>query len=377
MSVTVCLGTSNTLRYPQGGHLWVFLNWALGFRAAGAGRVIWLDVADLAEPPAVRRERVARLRCRLTGYGLADALALVTPEGEAIPDDDTGCLGPEAATAADLLFDLRYDLPAALVRRFHRSALLDIDPGILQFAIEQGRLRPAPHDAYFTIGEAVAGPGSRGPSLGKAWISVPPCVSTQDWPAQPPLDGGAYTTVSHWDMREWMIDDAGAAYKNDKRAAFQAFVELPRRVAAPLELAIHLAGDRAEQARLEAHGWRVREAHDVAATPQDFQQYVQRSRGEFGCARPAYVKMRTSWISDRTVCYLASGRPAVIQHTGPSRHLDQRDGVRRFRTLDEAVACVREIESNYALHAAAARALAEEHFDARAAAARVLDHALG
>jgi hypothetical protein len=178
-------------------------------------------------------------------------------------------------------------------------------------------------------------------------------------------------------MEEWMIDDAGAAYKNDKRAAFDAFVDLPPRVAVPLELAIHLDGDRAEHARLEACGWRVREAHDVAATLEDFQQYVQRSRGEFGCAKPAYVKMRTSWISDRTVCYLASGRPAVIQDTGPSRHLDGRDGMRRFRTLDEAIACIREIESDYAMHAAAARALAEEHFDARAAAERVLDHALG
>jgi hypothetical protein len=74
---------------------------------------------------------------------------------------------------------------------------------------------------------------------------------------------------------------------------------------------------------------------------------------------------------------LASGRPAVIQDTGPSRHLDDRDGMRRFRTLDEAIAGIREIESDYAMHAAAARALAEEHFDARAAAERVLDHALG
>jgi hypothetical protein len=88
----------------------------------------------------------------------------------------------------------------------------------------------------------------------------------------------------------------------------------------------------------------VRRERVGAGTLEDFQQYVQRSRGEFGCAKPAYVRMRSSWISDRTVCYLASGRPAVIQDTGPSRHLDN---------------------------------CAEERFDARAAAARVLDHALG
>lgn len=377
MSVTVCIGTSNTLRYPQGGHLWVFLNWALGFRAAGAERVIWLDVADLDDPPARRRERIVLLRSRLAPYGLSEAVALVTPDGNALPEDDTGCLGPDAAAAADLLFDLRYDLPGALVRRFRRSALLDIDPGILQIAIECGRMRPAPHDVYFTIGEGVGAPGWPYPTLGQTWIHVPPCVSTQHWPAQPPPADGAYTTVSHWEMNEWMVDADGTSYKNDKRAAFRAFLELPRNVAAPLELAIHLAGDRAEQAMVEAHGWRVREAHDVAASPEDFQRYVQRSRGEFGCAKPAYVRMRTSWISDRTLCYLASGRPVVIQDTGPSRYLDGRAGVRRFRTLEQAIACLRDVEAAYAAHASASRALAEAHFDARAVASRVLDHVLG
>ena len=377
MSVTVCIGTSNTLGYPQGGHLWVFLNWALGFQAAGARRVIWLDVADLDDPPAGRRERIALLRSRLAPYGLSDAVALVTPDGKALPDDDAGCLGPDAAAAADFLFDLRWNLPGALVRRFRRSAFLDIDPGILQIAIERGRMRLAPHDVYFTIGEGVGAPGWAYPTLGQTWIHVPPCVSTQHWPAQPPPSDGAYTTVSHWEMKEWMIDADGTAYKNDKQAAFRAFLELPRSVSARLELAIHLAGDRAEQAIVEAHGWQVREAHDVAASPQDFQRYVQRSRGEFGCAKPAFVRMRTSWISDRTVCYLASGRPVVIQDTGPSRYLDGRAGVRRFRTLEQATACVHDVEAAYAAHASAARALAEEHFDARAVASRVLDYVIG
>ena len=261
--LTVCLGTSNTLRYPQGGHLWVFLNWAAGFRAHGA-RVIWLDVIDASDSLPAIRHGVDILKTRLEPFGLSAAVALVAPDGTSVPGScDTGCLGAGEATAADLLFDLRYDLPACLVKRFRRTAFLDIDPGVLQLAMSQGRMNPAPQDVYFTIGEWVGQPGTRLPSPELEWVHVPSCVSTEDWQPSPPPPEGAFTTVSHWDMNEWIVDDDGSFYKNDKRSGFLPFVTLPRRVAAPLELAIHLAGEEAERRMLERHGWRVREAHDA------------------------------------------------------------------------------------------------------------------
>jgi hypothetical protein len=371
--LTVCLGTSNTLRYPQGGHLWVFLNWAAGFRAQGA-RVIWLDVVDANDSLATMRQRIDALKARLAPFDLASAVALITAEGTSVPDAAaSGCLGADEASSADLLFDLRYDLPASLVKRFRRTAFLDIDPGILQLAMSRGRVSPAPHDVYFSIGETVGQPGSRVPWSGLDWVHVPPCVSTADWQASPPPGDGAFTTVSHWDMNEWIVEDDGSFYKNDKRSAFVPFVELPRRVRTPLELAIHLAGDEADRRMLEAHGWRVREAHEVASLPLDFQRYVQSSRGEFGCAKPAYVKMQTSWISDRSLCYLASGRPVIVQNPGPTRYLSGREGVLRFDAVDDAVECFRAIDADYRGHCAAARALAEEHFSASRVAATVLE----
>lgn len=368
----VCLGTSNTLRYPQGGHLWVFLNWALGFRAHGC-RIIWLDVIDPNDSPQQLQQRISILKSRIAPYGLADVVALVCPDGKPV-EYDTGCLGPDIAASADLLFDLRYDFPESLVKRFRRTALLDIDPGILQIAMAKKHMNPAPHDVYFTIGENVGKPGSRFPSLGIDWIHVPPCVSLEYWPTPSPPAGAPFTTVSHWYMNEWMVDDDGSVYKNDKRSAYLPYLDLPKRLFIPLELAIHLAGDTTERRILEDHGWRVKEAHEVAATPADFQHYVQNSRGEFGCAKPAYVRMQTSWISDRTLCYLASGRPVIIQDTGPSRYFNGREGALRFRTPDEAVECFKAIESDYPAHCAAARALAEEHFSASKIAATVLHH---
>ncbi len=373
MSLTVCLGTSNTLNYPQGGHLWVFLNWALGFQAVGC-RIIWLDVADTNDTPASLTRALGLLRQRVAPYELADAIALTTPDGNAVPKEfGLDCLSPDDAASADLLFDLRYDFPTSLVSRFRRSAMLDIDPGILQIAMQGKHMNPAPHDVYFTIGETVGRSGVRSPSLGLEWVHTPPCVSLARWPALRPPPDGAFTTVSHWCMPDSMIDEDGRVYRNDKREGFLPYIELPRRVSTPLELAIHLAGDRLEREMLEGHGWRVKEAHEVAATPVDFQTYVQSSRGEFGCAKPAFVKMQTSWISDRTLCYLASGRPAIIQDTGPSRYFSGREGVLRFTTFDEAIECFRALESEYARHSTAARALAEEHFAASKVVPRVLE----
>jgi hypothetical protein len=368
---TVCLGTSNSLRYPQGGHLWVFLNWAAGFRAHGC-RILWLDVIEPTDTGESLQHKIAKLKSRITPHGLADSIVLVQPDGTPL-EHRTDCLDLEEAISADLLFDLRYDFPESLVKRLPRTALLDIDPGILQVAMKRKDLTPARHDIYFTIGETVGQPGSRIPSLGIDWVHVPPCVSTELWPATPIPSDGAFTTVSHWYTGDWMVDDDGSFYENDKRSAYLPFLELPKRVRAPLELAIHLAGDPVEREVLESHGWHVKEAHDVAGSPADFQRYIQSSRGEFSCVKPAYVKMLTSWISDRTLCYLASGRPAIIQDTGPTRYCSGHEGVLRFRDLEGAIECFEAIESDYSAHSAAARALAEQHFSASKAAAAVLD----
>ena len=127
---------------------------------------------------------------------------------------------------------------------------------------------------------------------------------------------------------------------------------------------------------MEPHGWRVREAWDVSSTLEAYRAYIQRSRGEFSCAKPAYVRLETAWISDRTLCYLASGRPAVVQHTGRSKFLPDGEGLFRFRSLDEAAAALCAAEADYEYHCRQARALVEEHFDARRVVARVLERAL-
>lgn len=366
MAPRVCLAPRGTITYPDGGgYLWIFLNWALGFRALGCD-LVWLELVPGSGTDTELPRKVALLRERLAPYGLDDALALVPLPGEQLPPVEA-IPGIEAAAESDLLVNFRYSLPAEIVGRFSRSALIDIDPGLLQIWIRERRVDVARHDALFTVGERVADGG------GRAWHHVPPCVALDWWRPSGCTGGAAFTTVGHWFAGAWTGDDESA---EDKRAGFRPFLDLPARTSQPLELALDLEPGDGEAGRLAAHGWRVRNAWRVAGTPWDYQRYVQGSRGEFSCAKPAYVRLGNAWLSDRTVCYLASGKPAVVQHTGESELVVGGEGIFRVRDASEAAASLELIARDYPRQARLARALAEERFDARRVAARVLEVAL-
>ncbi len=376
MSLTICLAPANTMAYPNGGgHLWVYLQWALGLRALGC-QVIWLEVLDPGRPLEATKADVAALRERLDRYGLSESLALCSPNGAPLPQDLAGrVLDLEAAAEADLLINLWHVLSAAVVRRFRRSALIDTDPGLLQVWMTAGSVCVAPHDLYFTIGETVGTPAARFPDCGLRWLYTPPPVFLPEWPAIPPGGAAPYTTVAHWWGGDFEFN--GVTYCNEKRVSFLEYIDLPTRTAVQLELALCLAEYYEEYRRLmEPKGWRLREAWDVSSTPDDYRAYVRRSRGEWSCAKPSFIALETAWVSDRTLCYLASGRPAVVQHTGPSRILPDAEGLFRFRSLDEAARALAAAEADYGRHCRLARALVEEHFDARLVVGRVVERAL-
>ena len=389
MTLTVCVAPANTVAYPNGGgHLWVYLQWALALRACGC-RVIWLeglDLDDSDDSEAARTRRrggpprdcVAALRARLATFGLADQLALYAinePAAAVPPELAQGSMSLDAAAEADLLLNLWHSTPAAVVRRFRRSAFIDTDPGLLQVWMTIGDVHVAPHDIHFTIGETVGRPDALFPDCGRRWLYTPPPVFLPEWPAQSPNGPCAYTTVAHW----WggTFEYNGTVFSDEKRVAFMEFADLPAHTCASLELAVCLGTSDAECRRLlEPKGWRVREAWDVSATPEQYRAYVQRSRGEFSCAKPSTMALQTAWISDRSLCYLASGKPVIVQHTGPSRILPDAAGFFRFRTLREAADAIATAEADYEWHSREARALVAEYFDAQQVVSRVLERAL-
>jgi hypothetical protein len=381
MGPTVCI-LANTIGYPEGGgHAWAYLNWALGLREAGC-RVLWLESVRPETPPAQAQARAAALKSRLARYGFDQSLILWSGDDtgqdavEGYPGVE-GHPGLEVAEGADLLLNFRYALHDSMLRRFRRTALVDIDPGLLQVWLSRGEIRVQRHDRYVTIGETVGQPGTLIPDVGLQWHHTPPPVSLAAWPVAEAAGDAPFSTVSHWYAQEWMMGADGSWYSNDKRSGFLPFLDMPRMTKQPLELALCLGDIGLERDELKARGWRIRDSVEVTSTPWDYQAYIQGARGEFSCVKPSCVKLQNAWISDRTICYLASGKPAVVQHTGPSRLLPDRAGLLRFRTPEEAVECVEEAAADYPRHSREARALAERLFDARQVATRVLEVALG
>jgi hypothetical protein len=218
----------------------------------------------------------------------------------------------------------------------------------------------AGHDAYVTVGLNVGHENYPLPTCGLRWHPTLPPVVLHEWETTLP-PGAAYTTVADW--RGYSPVEWNGVWYGQKSEEFLRLIELPTRVAVPLEVCMAIHPDEPDLPKLLDHRWRLVSPRDHAATMQDYREYVQRSRGECTPVKHGYAAGRTGWFSDRSACYLAAGRPVIMQETGVSRHVPTGEGVLTFTDIDGAVAALNAVESNYAKHAAAARAFARAHLD--------------
>jgi hypothetical protein len=198
MTVRVCLSTANTLTYPQGGHLWVFINWALGFKASGC-EVVWLDVAPPTMSSTELSERLLTLKTLLRPFGLDHiAVDYLTENDCSVALQREGLPAISDFGVFDLLFDLRYNLPSRIALQAKRSVLLDIDPGQLQLALAGGHYPAPKHNCFFTIGQSLAGSEAGLPTGKGKWLHTNPCVYLPEWPKCATGREAAWTTISHW-----------------------------------------------------------------------------------------------------------------------------------------------------------------------------------
>ena len=380
---TVVISPYNVANRPEiGGHFWVYLQYAHGLRRLGCD-VVWLEALRRDDPHRPTSAIPTFFR-RMEHYGLGGR-AILYETTASNGEDGVRFIGVSPAKAeallsrADLLLNFHYAIDPHVLGRFRRTALVDIDPGLLQFWISSGQLRVPPHNLYLTIGETVGAPGARIRDCGLPWIRTRSPVCLDLWPYGHDPACRRFTTVSTWLGGEYVTEGQGEGkrvlYQNDKRVSFLKFAELPARTSSELELAIYLRDrlDAADRELLEQNGWRIRHALEVARTPDRYRAYIQASRGEFSCVKPSCIEFQNAWVSDRTLCYLASGKPVVVQDTGPSSFLPNGEGMFRFSTIDEAAEALAAIDEHYERHCRAARAIAEAFFDSQTALSDMLN----
>jgi hypothetical protein len=377
---TVLLATVRMLEFLDGGgHSWVYLQYAEALRRQGCD-VYLLDAFTGQRATEPDRESLDRFLDRMAAYGLRDKVIIGVDGADRTDGCYVGLADADVADllgSVDLLINFNYGLRQEVVSACRHSALVDIDPGLLQFWISRRMLTPAAHDAYFTIGETVGRAGSAIPDCGLEWITIPPAVCLELWPYTHRPDATAFTTVSSWWGHKEYVGDAESYFDNNKRVSYLRFVDLPEHTDQPLELALYLAdADEPDRRLLERRGWRVRHSRDVAGSPDAYRSYIQGSRGEFSCTKPSCAAFENAWVSDRSVCYLASGKPVVAQDTGPSSYLPDGEGLFHFKTIADAVRAFETINGDYERQCRLARRLAEEHFDAKAVTRRIMERAL-
>jgi hypothetical protein len=356
----------------NGGNAWSRLSWISGFKRLGF-EVCFIEqlgrngCVDSTGAPCAFGQSVnlAYFRKTMSEYGLSNASALIYSEGEEVEGLPLIRLSSIAQDAC-LLFNMCGHLSLVEIKHKVRCKLFyDDDPGFTQFwqAANNPGARLGGHDFYFTIGENIGRPDCPIPTGDIEWRHTRAPVVLENWPrvAQTTLD--RFTTVASWRGAYGPVQHEGKTY-GLKVHEFRKYIDAPRRSGHAFEIALQIhTADRKDLEALLAAGWRISDPQKVADSPKAFRRFVQTSGAEFSVAQGIYVDTQSGWFSDRTVRYLASGKPALVQDTGFSRNYPVGEGLLAFTNLGEVIDGAQRIVRDYKLHCIAARDLAEEYFD--------------
>ena len=378
----IILADGSLAGYPQGGGHWtVLLQYVLGLRDLGHD-VIWLELLQSSGDPDTDRRRIHRFFRRFRHYGVGDRCALIcfdkmpTLESASSYGLSTTEIR-EVARSADLMWNFACGVRQPLLSLFKHPVLVDLDPGHLQVSALTWDLDIPAHRAFLTVGTKMHDADCGVPTLGVTWKSFLPFVYLPWWRVTPdPGPRAPFTSVTHWKWEElwWQARVLSVS----KRDAYLRYLALPQLAARAFELAANIHPDDPTDDRdvLRQHGWNLVHPYQVAGSPPAYRRYIRRSRAEFCCPKPIHRELRTGWFSDRSAAYLASGRPVLSEDTGFAERLPTGEGLLTFRTLDDAIAAVWEIDASYARHMRAARDLAETYLDARRSLAAMLTASL-
>jgi hypothetical protein len=261
-----------------------------------------------------------------------------------------------------------------------RILYIESDPGVEQIKIDKGVRSTADylwrHHALFTFGENVGTKTFPVPKHEFEWLPTRQPIVIDLWKTnRAPPQAAVFTSVANWSTSGLKdITWRGDKYLWSKSREFIRFVAAPKKSGEIFELATNIE-DRSTRWKFERNGWRLISPLQLSVDYWLYRDYIHRSKGEFTVAKDQYVRLNTGWFSDRSACYLAAGRPVIIQETGFTKNYGGKAGLLSFGSLGEIVDAVKTINADYAKHSRAARALAREVFEAGKVLKSLLDRA--
>ncbi|HKY06600.1 MAG TPA: hypothetical protein VJQ55_00075 [Candidatus Binatia bacterium] len=345
----------------RGGHIMYALQWLHGLRLLGH-EVLYYDRIDDSQESAAL---FARIMERWWDTDLAVALR---PNGEAAFGPSVDYVEGFARDAAGMItlgcqFSAEPDPWLASVRP---RVLIDLDPGFSQlWAIEASAIEDVlgRHDLHFTVGSNIGTARSPLPTLGIEWRPIWNPVITEWWKPAAPRTRDRFTTIAGLWLNAYQPFQ-GALW-GPKAEELKRFLRLPVLAGESIEIALESGSGDELTGELARNGWRIESADAVASSPDSYMEYIAGSAGEFSCAKGLYVGARSGWFSDRSACFLAAGRPIVIQDTGIQAVLPTGAGLFPVASVDEAADAIHRIRMDYQHHSMIARQIALDHFDAR------------
>ncbi len=382
MTGTIAIAGSLAQRPHHGGHTWVFLQYLLGFRRLGWD-VLFIDrlepemcLDESGRPTALQHSANLRyLTSVMERFGLEDSWVLLFDDGREVVGVDRAATIERLRHSSFLLNVMGFLDDDELLAATPRRVLLDIDPGFGQMwrALGLHDLFVG-HDDYVTIGENIGQPDCAIPTGGIDWITTKQPVVLEEWPvARATVRDRRITSVGSWRGPFAPIEYEGVTY-GLRVHEFRRFFGLPARSSATFEVALDIhEAESGDLAALTENDWVLVDPRVVAADPGRYREYIRGSAAELMIAKNMYVETRSGWFSDRSICYLASGRPVLAQDTGLEGLVPTGAGLLTFTTLEEAAAGVEAILGDYTRHARAARATAEDHFSSDRVLSRLLD----
>lgn len=223
------------------------------------------------------------------------------------------------------------------------------------------------HNYLFTFGENIGSGDCLIPADGLQWHTTrqPICLDKWKVTPHPKNNGTIFTTLMNWtagkklsyDNKEW----------GQKDVEFNKMMQLPQYVNnIQLAIVINQTGgteNTLQKEKIEKNGWKILDPEETAGDWMSYQQFIEKSSGEFSVAKETYVKAKTGWFSCRSACYLAAGRPVITQDTGWTKFIPTGNGLFAFRDMNGAIDALQQVAHDQRRHTKAAREIAEEYFD--------------